>query len=77
MAQPTADFPPTDVTVAACDSLRAQGQAFAELLRHSGVTVTEDVLPGVPHMFTLPTNAHVTVAWLKRQVDVLGKALSS
>lgn len=77
MAPSVAKFPVTDITVAGCDTLRAQGQAFAQYLRTSGVKVTEDILPGVPHMFTLPTNAKVTKTWLKRQVDVLEKAFTA
>ena len=66
--------PKTIVTVAACDSLRAQGLAYAQLLRSSGVQVTEDVLAGAPHMFTLPTNAEVTKRWTERQVKGFGEA---
>ncbi|KAF7558988.1 hypothetical protein G7046_g5165 [Stylonectria norvegica] len=66
--------PPTHVTVAACDALRVQGQAYAALLRHSGVCVTEEILPGVPHMFTLPMNAKVTRGWLEKQVDLFMEA---
>lgn len=74
MAQPSTRHPPTYITVAGCDSLRAQGQAYAELLRLSGVSVVEDILPGVPHMFTLPTNSTVTRDWTARQVEGFAKA---
>ncbi|TAQ88657.1 hypothetical protein B7494_g3009 [Chlorociboria aeruginascens] len=69
VAQPSSNHPPTRITTAACDHLRAQGQAYAELLRFHGVRVTEDVLPGVPHGFTLALNATVAKEWVEREVD--------
>lgn len=76
MAQPHSiqQHPKTIVTVAACDSLRAQGLAYAQLLRSSGVHVTEDILAGAPHMFTLPTNAEITKRWTERQVEAFAVA---
>lgn len=64
----------TYVTIAACDGLRAQGQAYAELLRLSGVTVTEDILPGVPHMFNLPMDAAISKTWHKKQIEAFATA---
>ncbi|VUC23414.1 unnamed protein product [Clonostachys rosea] len=74
--RPVSDHPRTCITVAACDGLRAQGQAYATLLRSFGVDVSENVLPGVPHMFTLPVNATVTKRWHERQVEEFAQAFS-
>lgn len=74
LARPSKSHAPTHVTVAACDELRSQGLAYAQVLRCSGVTVTEEVLPGVPHGFTFPLTAQVTKSWLIRQVDALEDA---
>lgn len=65
---------PTLITVAASDGLCAQGLAYATLLRSFGVDVSEDILPGVPHMFTMPVNATVARQWHKRQIDSFAKA---
>ena len=62
---------PTHFTVAACDLLKFQDLAYAQHLRTSGVKVTEEILPGVPHGFTFPLNAKVTLGWLERQVSLL------
>ncbi|CAG9998470.1 unnamed protein product [Clonostachys byssicola] len=64
----------TSITVAACDGLRAQGQAYATLLRSFGVDVSEQVLPGVPHGFTMPVNATVTKLWHEKQVEEFAQA---
>ena len=77
MSQPNPLHPQTHITVAACDYLRPQGQAYAEKLRLAGVRVTEDILPGVPHGFTFALNAKVTRAWLERQVAYFADALKS
>lgn len=74
LAKPSSSHAPTHVTVAACDELRSQGLAYAQVLRCSGVEVTEDVLAGVPHGFTFPLTANVTKSWLVRQVDALDAA---
>jgi acetyl esterase len=74
LAKPSETHAPTHITVAACDELRSQGLAYAQVLRCSGVAVTEDVLAGVPHGFTFPLTARVTKSWLKRQVDVFEAA---
>jgi acetyl esterase/lipase len=74
MASPSPRHPPTNITVAACDYLRPQGQAYAEALRLAGVKVTEDILPGVPHGFTFAPNADVTKRWLERQVESFATA---
>ncbi|KAH8901173.1 alpha/beta-hydrolase [Thozetella sp. PMI_491] len=74
LAQPTSHHPSTYITVAACDFLRSQGQAYAELLRSSGVQVEEDILPGVPHTFTFSLNTNVAQGWLERQVAAFAKA---
>lgn len=73
-AHPTSQHPPTLITIAACDVLRAQGLAYAQLLRSSGVQVTEDILRGVPHSFTFALNANVTKNWLERQIDAFEAA---
>lgn len=54
--------------------MRAQGQAYATLLRSFGTSVSEEVLPGVPHMFNLPVNATVTKRWHERQVEEFAQA---
>jgi acetyl esterase/lipase len=74
LAHPTSHHPAMYITVAACDFLRSQGQAYAELLRFSGVQVEEDILPGVPHTFTFAMNANVTKGWLERQVSAFAEA---
>jgi acetyl esterase/lipase len=74
LAAPSSTHAPTHITVAACDELRDQGHAYAQVLRCSGVSVSEDILAGVPHGFTFPLNARVTKSWLRRQVDTLETA---
>lgn len=74
MAKPSPQHPAAHVTVAACDHLRTQGLAYAELLRSCGVKVTEEVLPGVPHGFTFPMNADIPRRWVERQVDIFMSA---
>lgn len=69
MAKPGAQHPATLVTVAACDHLKIQGLAYAQLLRSSGSKVTEEILPGVPHGFTVAVNAKATRNWVERQVE--------
>jgi acetyl esterase/lipase len=76
MAKLDAKHPPTHVTVAACDLLKIQGLAYAQHLRSAGVSVIEEVLPGVPHGFTFPVNAEVTKAWLERQTDAFAAAFA-
>lgn len=71
---PVPHHPRTSITVAACDGLRAQGQAYATLLRSFGVEVSEQVLPGVPHGFTMPVNATVTKRWHEKQVEEFAQA---
>ncbi|CAH0020336.1 unnamed protein product [Clonostachys rhizophaga] len=71
---PVPHHPRTSITVAACDGLRAQGQAYATLLRSFGVEVSEQVLPGVPHGFTMPVNATVTKLWHEKQVEEFAQA---
>ena len=74
MAVASATHPRTNITVAACDYLRPQGQAYAELLRRVGVDVTEDILAGVPHGFTFAANAKVTRSWVERQIESFAEA---
>lgn len=74
MAQPSVKHPRTHVTVAACDLLRNQGLAYAQLLRMAAVEVEEEILPGVPHGFNLAMNADVPKRWLENQVGVYAKA---
>ncbi|KIW18443.1 hypothetical protein PV08_02731 [Exophiala spinifera] len=69
LAKPSKRHARTHITVAACDDLRAQGLAYAQLLRSSGVAVSEEVLQGVPHGFTFPLEARVVKSWLRGQVD--------
>ena len=69
MSQPTSKHAPTIVTTAACDTLGPQGQAYASLLSSSGVEVTEDVLPGVPHGFTMALEANVVKGFMDRQLQ--------
>lgn len=66
--------PPTHITVAACDVLRDQALAYGQLLRSAGVQATEEVLQGVPHGFTFPTNAEVTKRWFESQRDLFMEA---
>lgn len=68
---------PTHITIAACDQLKVQDLAYAQHLRSSGVTISEEILPGVPHGFTFPLDAQVTKDWLERQVSVLAAALEA
>lgn len=69
LSRPSAKHARTHITVAACDDLRAQGLAYGQLLRSCGVSVTEEILPGVPHGFTFPLDAIVTKLWMQGQVD--------
>lgn len=66
--------PRTHITVAACDALRDQALAYGQLLRSAGVQATEEVLQGVPHGFTFPTNAEVTKKWFESQRDLFMEA---
>jgi acetyl esterase/lipase len=77
MANVTSQHAPTVVTVAACDDLRAQGQAYAEKLRQSGVQTTEDILPGLPHGLTFTLAAKATRSWIERQIDSFASAFDS
>ena len=76
MAEVDSRHPPTHVTVAACDYLNLQGLAYAQHLRSSGVKVSEEILPGVPHGFTFPVNANVSKRWLERQIDAFARAFA-
>ncbi|KAH0844850.1 hypothetical protein FOPE_09588 [Fonsecaea pedrosoi] len=76
MVKDISQHPPTHVTVAACDFLMPQGLAYAQLLRSFGTSVTEEILPGVPHGFTFPLNADVTRKWIEDQRDVFMAAFA-
>lgn len=70
LAEPLAfaHHPRTHIVACGCDALRGQDQAYAELLRQSGVPTTEEFLPGVPHQFTLSNKAKVVMGFLEREV---------
>ncbi len=76
-AKVDSSHPPTHITVAACDFLKFQDLAYAQHLRLSGVTVSEEILPGVPHGFTFPLTADVSKRWLERQVGAFAEAFAT
>lgn len=51
LAADLADLPPAVVLTAECDSLRPDGEQYAERLRAAGIDVVADCTPGADHYF--------------------------
>ncbi|KAL2402451.1 hypothetical protein ABEF95_002504 [Exophiala dermatitidis] len=66
---------PTHFSVAGCDILLHEGIAYATKLRNAGIDTMVEVLPGVPHGFTMAVKAKATLNWTRNQVRVLEAGL--
>ncbi len=76
LADDLAGLPPAIVLTAERDTLRRDGDRYAERLREAGVDVVHDVTPGVDHYFLTedPVRARTTMAWVAERVRLSLKA---
>ncbi len=70
LAHDLTDLPPAIVLTAEHDTLRRDGDLYAQRLRDAGVDVVHDVTPRVDHYFLTedPTRARTTMAMVAEQV---------
>lgn len=76
LAEDLSGLPPAVVLTAERDTLRAEGDAYADRLRTSGVRVVHDVTPGVDHYFLTedPVRARQTMAMVAAEIRNAGPA---
>ena len=70
LARDLADLPPAVILTAEHDTLRSQGDRYADRLREAGVPVVHDTTPGADHYFLThdPVRAVETMAMVADQV---------